>query len=262
VGEDQYVLSHTADASERERLGLIEQLQDAWSQRYLTALGLQKGWRCLEVGAGHGSIARWLAAQVGPEGQVVATDINLRFLTEIELPNVEVRQHDIRTDPLEAGTYDLAHCRFVLAHMPDSQRVVQRMVEAIRIGGWLLIEEVDYSSRRAVDMSHPRAETFNRQNREIPERIAQAQLFDPYLGRRVRDLLENAGLTEIENEGVSRIVRGGEAEARLNCATLQAFMERGILSQTEYAALQSAFFDPSFSFITRTIGVAWGKRVS
>ena len=75
-------------------------------------------------------------------------------------------------------------------------------------------------------------------------------------------LLEDAGLTEIENEGVHRIVRGGEAEARLNCATLQAFMARGILSQPEYAALQAVFFDPSFSFITRTIGVAWGKRAS
>jgi SAM-dependent methyltransferase len=228
----------------------------------LTALGIQKGWRCLEVGAGHGSIARWLAAQVGLEGRVVATDINPRFLTEIELPNVEVRQHDIRTNPLEAGTYDLAHCRFVLAHMPDPQQVVRRMVETLQIGGWLLIEEVDYASRCAVDAGHPRAESFNRQNREIPDRIAQAKLFDPYLGRRVRGLLEDAGLTEIENEGVHRIVRGGEAEARLNCATLQAFMERGILSQPEYAALQAAFFDPSFSFITRTIGVAWGRRAS
>jgi hypothetical protein len=95
--------------------------------------------------------------------------------------------------------------------------------------------------------------------------IAQAIYVAAKLG--IADLLrdgprssEEAGLTEIGNEGVSRIVRGGEAEARLNCATLQAFMERGILSQTEYADLQSAFFDPSFSFITRTIGVAWGKR--
>jgi ubiquinone/menaquinone biosynthesis C-methylase UbiE len=262
MDEHQYALGHTADASERERLGLMEQLQDAWSQRYLTALGIQKGWRCLEVGAGHGSVARWLAEQIGPQGRVVATDINPRFLTEMQLPNVEVRQHDIRADPLEADTYDLAHCRFVLAHMPDPQRVVRRMVEAVRLGGWLLIEEVDYSSRRAVEASHPRAETFNRQNREIPERIAQAKLFDPYLGRRVRGLLEDAGLTEIENEGVRRIVRGGEAEARLNCATLQAFMEQGILSPTEYAALQAAFFDPSFSFIARTTGAAWGKRAN
>ena len=135
MAEQQYVLSQTADAVERERLALWEHIEDARSQRHLAALGIQKGWRCLEVGAGHGSIARWLAEQVGPQGRVVATDLNPRFLTEIELPNVEVRQHDIRTDPLEPGLYDLAHCRAVLIHTPDPQRVVQHMVEALRLGG-------------------------------------------------------------------------------------------------------------------------------
>jgi len=262
MGEHQYILGHTTDASERERLGLREQLLDARSQRYMTALGIQPGWRCLEVGAGHGSIARWLAAQVGSQGQVVATDINPRFLTELKLPNVEVRQHDIRTDPLESSTYDLVHCRAVLVHMPDPQLVVQRMLETLRMGGWLLMEESDLSSLRAADAIHPLAESFNRQYREVCDRVARAQLANPYVGRRVRSLLEDAGLTEIDTEGVSRIVRGGEVEARRNCMTLQAFMERGILSQTEYAALESAFLDPSFSFITGATFAAWGRRAS
>jgi ubiquinone/menaquinone biosynthesis C-methylase UbiE len=262
MGEQQYILGHTADASERERLGLMEQLQDAWSQRYLTALGIQKGWRCLEVGAGYGSLARWLAEQVGPQGRVVATDINPRFLTDMQLPNVEVRQHDIRTDPLEAGRYDLAHCRLVLMHMPDPQRVVQRMVAALRIDGWLLIEELDVPSLRAVEATHPRAESFDRQYREVLDRSAQARLFHLDMGPRVRGLLEEAGLTEIENEGVSRIARGGEAEARMMSMTLQAWMERGILSAAEYTDLHSAFLDPGFSFIMRTTFAAWGKRAS
>jgi hypothetical protein len=80
MAEGDYVLSHTADAPERERLGLIERLRDPFSQRHLAALGIRQGWHCLEVGAG----PRWLAEQVGPRGRVVATDINPRFLTEIE----------------------------------------------------------------------------------------------------------------------------------------------------------------------------------
>jgi ubiquinone/menaquinone biosynthesis C-methylase UbiE len=262
MGEHQYVLSQAAYAPERERLALLERNFDPLSQRRLAALGIQPGWRCLEVGAGQGSIVRWLAAQVGPQGRVVATDINPRFLTELQLPNVEVRQHDIRTDPLEAGRYDLAHCRAVLAHMPDPQLVVGRMVEALRSGGWLLIEEPDLSSERAVNVTHPLAESFDRQYREISDRLAQTKLVNPYLGRRVRGLLEDAGLTEIENEGVSHIVRGGEAEARLDCLNLQALMERGILSQAEYTDLEPAFLEPSFSFITWTKFAAWGKRTS
>jgi ubiquinone/menaquinone biosynthesis C-methylase UbiE len=260
--EHQYVLSQTANVAERERLDLLEQLEDARSQRYMTALGIQKGWRCLEVGAGHGSIARWLAAQVGPQGRVVATDINPRFLTEMQLPNIEVRQHDIRTDPLEPGLYDLAHCRSVLVHMPEPQLVVRRMVAALRSGGGLLVEEGDASSVRAVDANHPLAGSFNRQSRELLDRLMHSTGYNPYSGCRVRGLLEDAGLTEIDNEGVSRIVRGGEAEARLMCMTLPAFVERGILSPAEYAEHQQVLLDPSFSFITRTTFAAWGKRAS
>src|SRR5215831_21315915 len=229
MAEQQYVLSQTADAAERERLDLWEHIEDARSQRHLAALGIQKGWQCLEVGAGHGSLVCWLGEQVGPQGRVVATDINPRFLTELQLPNVEVRRHDIRTDPFEAGRYDLAHCRAVLSHLPDPHRALQRLVAAVRMGGWVVIEDADFSSLRAVE-AHPLAEAHDRHLRELLDRMRQAKLSDPYLGGRVRGLLEDAGLTEIDNEGVSRIARGGEAEASMMCMTLQALVERGILS--------------------------------
>jgi SAM-dependent methyltransferase len=201
-----------------------------------------------------------LAEQVGPQGLVVATDINPRFLTELQLPNVEVRQHDIRTDPLEPHTYDLAHCRGVLAHLREPHLAVRRIVEALRIGGWLLIEEGDLSSLRAVDDHHPLAESFNRQNRELVARITQTKLFAPAFGPRVRSLLEEAGLSEIDNEGVQRVARGGETHARQYSMSLRVLMARGVLSQAECAALQGAYSDPSFSFITRSTFAAWGKR--
>jgi hypothetical protein len=43
MAEQQYILSQTADAAERERLALWEHIEDARSQRHLAALGLQKG---------------------------------------------------------------------------------------------------------------------------------------------------------------------------------------------------------------------------
>ena len=262
MAEQQYVLSHTADAAERERLALWEHIEDARSQRHLAALGIQTGWRCLEVGAGHGSIVRWLAAQVGPQGRVVATDINPRFLTALQWPNVEVRRHDIRTDPLEAGRYDLVHCRAVLSHLPDPPQALRRMVAAVRIGGWVVIEDADFSSLRAVEAAHPLAASHNRHLRELLDRLTQAQLSDPYLGGRVRGLLEDAGLTDIDNEGVNRIARGGETEARMLCMTLQALVERGLLSAAAYRDLQQALLDPSFRFITLTTFAAWGKRAN
>ena len=47
-------------------------------------------------GAGAGSVVRWLSGRVGPDGQVVAVDVDPRFLGDLGEPKVEARQCDIR----------------------------------------------------------------------------------------------------------------------------------------------------------------------
>jgi len=94
-------------------------------------------------------------------------------------------------------------------------------VAALRIGGWVLIEEADGSSIRAVDVEHPLAESFNRKTREIFGRVAHVSAANLYFGGRARGLLEEAGLTEVGNEGVALIARGGELDARRQSMSLQ-----------------------------------------
>lgn len=78
------------ESAEDERLDLLEQIYDPVSRRRRSFV--QPGWRCLEVGAGRGSMAVWLAEQVGPKGHVVATDIDTRYLARLDVPNLEVLQ--------------------------------------------------------------------------------------------------------------------------------------------------------------------------
>jgi chemotaxis methyl-accepting protein methylase len=85
---------------------------------------------------------------------------SIRFLEDLDLSNVEVRQLDIRTTDLE-DEYDLVHCRTLLIHLPDAERAGWRMVAALRTGGWLLAEEPDLTARVAVTRDHPDAETFD-----------------------------------------------------------------------------------------------------
>src|SRR4051812_14227124 len=95
---DTYVFDQ-AWTKERERLTALESLFDASSRRLLADLGVGAGWRCLEVGAGAGGIARWLADRVGDTGRVVATDLDTRFLDGSG--NLDVRTHDVVTDDLD-----------------------------------------------------------------------------------------------------------------------------------------------------------------
>lgn len=126
------------------RLDLIGECLDPATRRRVEALGLRPGWRCLDVGAGGGSVAGWLASRVGPDGRVVATDIDTRFLERRRAGNLDVWQHDIRNDPLPERAFDLIHTRSVLIHLPERDRIIAALVEALRPGGWLLLEESDF----------------------------------------------------------------------------------------------------------------------
>ena len=92
-------------------------------------------WNCLEVGEGGGSIAKWLCERVTSTGHVLVTDIDTRFLEQLRLPNLEVRQHNIVTDPLPERAFDLVHARLVLAHVPERNMALRKLISVLRPGG-------------------------------------------------------------------------------------------------------------------------------
>jgi SAM-dependent methyltransferase len=152
-----YVFGQNVDDAERERLSRLEDSFDAYTVQRLDRIGIGPGWHCLEVGAGHGSVARMLSDRVGASGSVVATDIDLRFLTDLPA-NVEARRHDIQTSDLGEALYDFIHCRAMLMWLREPATALERMIGALKPGGWLLAEEFDWD--RTVGQA-PRAHWAN-----------------------------------------------------------------------------------------------------
>src|SRR5438309_9955657 len=149
-----YLFTHE-DKAERERLAAIEAGLDPLTIECLEKIGVGEGWRCLEIGAGGGSIAEWLCGRVGPSGKVVATDLQTKFLEAIEASNLEVRKHDITKRDLEQETFDLVSARKVLEHLPEPTQALSRSAAAVRPGGWLLVEDTDLAPRRHSSCRHP-----------------------------------------------------------------------------------------------------------
>ena len=92
----------------------LEQTLDPISIGHLSRVGVPAGARCLEIGTGGGSIARWLAGQVGPTGHVVAVDLDTRWFQHDGSPQLEVQELDVAAGPLPEGPWDLIHERLVL----------------------------------------------------------------------------------------------------------------------------------------------------
>ena len=132
-------------SDEGTRLRLLEKIADPRSISLLRDLGVSAGSRCVELGAGAGSMAAWLADRVGDRGSVLAVDRDLslcRYLSE--RPSVQMVEGDLETLDLERATYDLVHARNVLMHVEDADRIISEIVSALRPGGRLLLEEADY----------------------------------------------------------------------------------------------------------------------
>ena len=255
-----YVHAASPFDDELGRLRLLEDRYDARTFGRLSALGPLAGTVCLEVGAGAGSVARWLA---GPAGRVVATDADPRFLADAATAGIEVRRHDILAGQLEPGRYDLVHCRALLCHLADPLRALRAMAAAVRAGGWLLVEDADYVSLVAADPAHPRSARFDAVMRKLLEFIAVSRAFNPFFGRGLPSLVAAAGLAEPRCEAIACHRQRGSGTAELLRRSLErtrdGVLGHGLVDADEFEAVLAATRDPSFSFVDALSIAAWGR---
>jgi SAM-dependent methyltransferase len=249
--------------AEDERLTLLEQLYDPVSRRRRALVG--RGWRCLEVAAGRGSMAVWLAGQVGPAGHVVATDIDTRYLQRLELPNLEVLEHNILEDPLEAlgpGSFDLVCSRLTLFHLVGRQEeAIRQMTKCLRPGGWLIDEDADWGTAAPVDPAHPLYDGYRRAWRDGDWWTSRG--YDKAFGRKLPALFERCGLQDIRHEAATEVVRGGSPWARWWAVTLEVMNELGGGDESDRRELEvmtAALADPSVWLMRELLHACWGRR--
>ena len=256
-----YLYEHTWE-QERRRLGLLEEVFDPASQDYLSRIPVPAGGTCLEVGAGAGSIAGWLCGRVGPEGRVVATDLEPEFLEERTEPNLEVRRHNIVADALETDTFDLVHARLVLEHLPERDQVLRRLVAALRPGGWLVLEEFDWCSLVAAPGS--RSGDLHDPAYDAVRAIFRAAGIDIDYGRCLPLDFRAAGLVDVGAEGRVHVALGGTPAAEWWYLSLAKVMEplkaSGALSDAELAEFLSAPTDEAFCTLLPTTVATWGRK--
>lgn len=264
MSEHQYIAAGEKDEAELNRLRILERIFDPQIKRHLDVIGVSEGWKCFEGGAGSGSVAQWLSTRVGSAGKVVATDVNIRFLRLLSAPNLEIHQLDMIKDEVEKGHYDLVYCRTLLMQLPEPEKALKKMADALRPGGWLLIEEFDWGSELSVDVTNPSSAVFTTTLRAMADFLRKRGMVDPYFGREGRSLLEKLGLVDVKHEGWTCMVRGGEPLARFDGATLQMaskpMIAAGLLKQEDLESVQRLLQDPTFGYPGPTMFSAWGKK--
>jgi SAM-dependent methyltransferase len=216
--QDTYAFRN-ADREAADRHAYLAAILDEFTFSRLSTVGDLAGRRCLEVGAGGGSVAGWMAERVGSAGRVLATDIDVSQLPPD--PPYEVLRHDIATGPVPAGPWDLIHIRLVLIHLPQRQQVLRELAGALAPGGALVVEDWDATIGNFV-LAAPDEDAvtlFNEYQAGLVKILASGGN-DSAWGRRVHGAMIEAGLVDVDTAIHARSWPGGTAGALLVAANV------------------------------------------
>jgi SAM-dependent methyltransferase len=252
----------------RERLRILARTLHASTSALFDRLGVGMGLACLDVGCGGGDVTFELARRVGPRGRVVGVDIDAAKLDLARqeaaaqlIGNVEFSALDIRNGEVDID-FDLVYARFLLTHLADPAAAIAAFGRALRPGGLLIVEDIDFKG----SFAWPETAAFRRYC-ELYDAVVRRRGGDPDIGPRLPILLADGGFAQINMHVVQPTATQGDAKL-INPITLEniadAILQDGLAARQELDALIHELY--AFAADPRTVaGVArviqaWGRR--
>jgi len=186
----------------------LSALNDYLNAGYIDIVGPRRGEKILDLGCGLGQFTIMMAEKAGYNSVVVGVERDERQLAEARkhlenrsgiAAHVDFREGDAMDLQLkdEWGSFDLAHTRFLLEHLPDPVSAVAGMVRALRPGGRLFISDDDHDVFRLTPEPAGFRELWGAYVRSY-----EVAGNDPYIGRNLVRILHDAGLVPIRNGGM------------------------------------------------------------
>jgi SAM-dependent methyltransferase len=260
--DDGYLLDNrTAEAG--ARFYALSAIFDPSTFRHIDDLGIARGWRCWEVGAGGTTVVSHLSRRVGPDGHVLATDINLSWAAGAAAPNVEILEHDVATGPPPGGPFDLVHARLVLVHVPARDAALATMVAALRPGGVLLVEDADPALQplSCLEETGPEQALANRLRRGFRSLLAERGV-DLAYGRSLPRRLREAGLVDVAADAAFPV--SDPACNHLEVATINLvrdqLLDHGVATEAEIEQHLSAVAAGTLDLAQPPMISCWGRR--
>lgn len=159
---------------------------------------LRPGMRLLDFGCGPGSISVGLAEAVAP-GEMHGLDMDE---TQIELARAESASAgldnaifhvgDVTDMMFEDNFFDVAHCRNVLMHVPDTAAVLAEVKRVLKPGGIIACREMIIGS----GFSHPELGILGR-SWDMFEDLIRANDGHPQMGKDMKGHIQEAGFADL-----------------------------------------------------------------
>jgi SAM-dependent methyltransferase len=252
----------------RSRLAVISRVLAPATQALFDRFEPLAGLSAIDAGCGGGDVTFELAERVGPTGHVVGFDLDETKLALAReeaarrgLANVEFRKASV-LEPWPVTGAALIYVRFVLTHLAKPQDMLAQARHALAPGGLLVVEDIDYAGK----FCEPPCPAFDR-HVELYVAAAQKRGGNPFIGRRLVRLLDDAGFSGVDTSMVQPFGRSGEVKqiASLTFAAISgSLVAQGIASAEEVASVAkglAAFAErPDATMSLPRIFQAWGRK--
>jgi 2-polyprenyl-3-methyl-5-hydroxy-6-metoxy-1,4-benzoquinol methylase len=194
--EDRYIIR--GGLAGRERLRVLARAMYPTTAALFDRIGIAPGMSCLDVGCGGGDVTCELARRAAPTGRAVGIDMDATKLAIAREEAdgdaglaVEYREGDALTTEM-APEYDVVYVRFLLTHLADPEAAAARIAAALRRGGVLIVEDIDFTGC----FCHPASTAYDRYV-ELYTQAAWGRGVDPNIGPRLPGLLGAAGCERV-----------------------------------------------------------------
>jgi ubiquinone/menaquinone biosynthesis C-methylase UbiE len=266
MSTSSYVLS---GPEEKERLQLQARLWQPKTEILIDEIGIQPGWRCLDVGCGAMGILGPLSRRVGSRGKVVGIDKDpallaaaRAYVAEEGLTNVEIVEADARHTELPRESFDFVHARFILV-FGQADQILREMLALTRPGGLIAVQETDQRSWHF----YPENETWPHLKEALESAFLQIG-GNANLGRDLLPMLQTLGVLDTQLRADTMAIPGGHPYMKMPLIGANGFREviikAGIMTpeifsktmeQMEVLIARSSTYATWFTLLQ-----AWGKK--
>lgn len=226
---------------ETNRLITQAKYWEAETELMLDQIGLQRGWKCVDLGCGPMGILKSIGNRVGESGQVIGVDANPFFLqaaaeliNQEHLTNCRVIQGELYHPPFKDGTFNLTHMRFVFNEAGCDQELFEMMIRLTKPGGVIVSQESDWTSWTCQPfnlhwekMRHALICLYELNGGDIN---AGKRLFDMYEAARLEDVQKRSTIMTIP---IGHPFRSGMNQMALSVK--DKIISRGILDWDEFS---------------------------
>ncbi|MBB6413966.1 methyltransferase domain-containing protein [Mesorhizobium sangaii] len=263
---DSYIIKGGKEG--RARLAVISRVLAPSTQSVLDRFEPLSDSTVIDAGCAGGDVSFELAQRVGANGRVVGIDFDESKLVLAReeaaargIGNIEFHNANI-LHPWPADGATLVHVRFVLTHLADPERLLERAWEALLPGGAIVTEDIDYGSQ----FCDPPCPAFDRYV-ELYVEAARRRGADPFIGRRLVRLLEGVGFADVDSALTQPYGRQGDVKQvpmLTFSAIANALTSSGIATSDEVgrvtAELDAFAARPDTTMSCPRIFQAWGRK--